>query len=591
MTDQSALELQGAACELADVGDFEKHQAFTITAWVNLPPVDTAGALAARMDEANAYRGWDFWVQGRRIGTHIIHRWPDDALKVVSEAQVPANQWTHVAVTYDGSATAAGVKIYFNGQPQATLVEANQLQGDTRTQVPFKIGQRHSSQPLTGAALADLRIYRRALASGEADSLARRPRLAAVLAKAAADRTDVEREEIYGWWLAALDPVHRDLALAVASLEQEQAALRARGTVAHVMQEKPEAAMAYVLFRGDYDKRRDSVTPDTPDALPPFPADAPRNRLGFARWLLAPEHPLTTRVTVNRFWQEVFGTGLVRTSGDFGVSGELPSNQELLDWLAVEFRETGWDVKRLFKLIVTSSTYRQAATTTPDKLEKDPQNRFLSRGPRFRMDAEMVRDYALAASGLLVERIGGPSVRPYQPEGVWEAVAMIGSNTRDYVEDAGEGLYRRSMYTIWKRSAPPASMDIFNAPSRETCTIRRERTNTPLQALVTLNDEQFVEAARRLAEGALTQGGTTAEARADFLARRVLARAWRPEEQAVVLASLADLEAHYAAHAEDAAQLIDVGESTADAALAPAELAAWTMLANEVLNLDEALNK
>ena len=232
--------------------------------------------------------------------------------------------------------------------------------------------------------------------------------------------------------------------------------------------------------------------------LPPFPADLPRNRLGFAKWLLRPEQPLTARVTVNRFWSEVFGTGLVKTAGDFGVSGELPSHPELLDWLAVEFRDSGWDVKKLFRLMVTSATYRQSATFTKEKLEKDLENRLFSRGPRFRMDAEMVRDYALAASGLLSRKIGGPSVKPYQPPGVWEAVAMIGSNTRDYKQDTGESLYRRSMYTFWKRAAPPASMDIFNAPSRETCTMTRERANTPLQALVTLNDPQFIEAVRRL---------------------------------------------------------------------------------------------
>jgi hypothetical protein len=251
------------------------------------------------------------------------------------------------------------------------------------------------------------------------------------------------------------------------------------------MQERSEPAMAHVLFRGEYDERRDEVTPDTPDIFTPMLEGAPKNRLGFAQWLLEPEHPLTARVTVNRFWQEVFGTGLVRTAGDFGVAGELPSHPELLDWLAVDFRESGWDIKRLFKMMVMSSAYRQAAVTTPEKLSKDPDNRLLSRGPRFRMDAEMVRDYALAASGLLARKLGGPSVKPYQPEGVWEAVAMIGSNTRNYQSDTGESLYRRSLYTFWKRSAPPASMEIFNAPSREFCVVQRERTNTPLQALAT----------------------------------------------------------------------------------------------------------
>jgi len=301
------------------------------------------------------------------------------------------------------------------------------------------------------------------------------------------------------------------------------------------------------------------------------------------------DHPLTSRVTVNRFWQEVFGTGLVRTTGDFGITGELPSHPELLDWLAVEFRESGWDVKKLFKLMVTSAAYRQSATTTPDKLVKDNANRLLSRGPRFRMDAEMVRDYALAASGLLVKQIGGPSVKPYQPEGVWEAVAM-GGNTSRYEREKGEGLYRRSMYWFWKRSAPPASMEIFNAPSREGCCVKRERTNTPLQALVTLNDPQFVEAARSLADRALEIGGPADDARLEFIAERVLARPLAADELAIVKKSLADLAEWYKAHPDDAKTLIAIGETKPRAA-DPVQLASWTMLTNELMNLDEVLCK
>jgi hypothetical protein len=299
---------------------------------------------------------------------------------------------------------------------------------------------------------------------------------------------------------------------------------------------------------------------------------------------------MTARVTVNRFWQEIFGTGLVRTSGDFGTAGELPSHPELLDWLAVEFRESGWDVKKFFKMLVMSSTYRQAAITTAEKREKDPQNRLLSRGPRFRMDAEMVRDQALAASGLLVRKIGGPSVKPYQPEGVWEAVAMIGSDTRDYKQDHGENLYRRSLYTFWKRAAPPASLDIMNAPNRETCAVRRERTNTPLQALVNLNDIQFVEAARHLAQKALQQELTDA-ARIDWIAMRLLARPFKNQERELVEKSLSELMGHYLEHAEEAKKLITVGESKPDSKLDAQRLAAWTMLCNQLMNLDEVVNK
>jgi hypothetical protein len=322
-----------------------------------------------------------------------------------------------------------------------------------------------------------------------------------------------------------------------------------------------------------------------------MPPELPRNRLGLAGWLMRDDNPLTARVTVNRFWQEVFGTGLVRTSGDFGTAGELPSHPELLDWLAVEFRESGWDLKQFFRLLVTSATYRQAAVTTALKREKDPDNVLLSRGPRFRMDAEMVRDHALAASGLLVPALGGPSVKPYQPEGVWEAVAMIGSNTRDYKRDSGAALYRRSLYTFWKRSAPPASLEIFNAPPRELCTVRRERTNTPLQALVTLNDPQFVEAARALAERALKQGGKSSDERFDFLGERLVARPFRPEEKGVLEGMLADLLAEYKARPEASKKLLAVGEKKADESLDAGELAAWTMLVNALMNLDEVLNK
>jgi hypothetical protein len=294
---------------------------------------------------------------------------------------------------------------------------------------------------------------------------------------------------------------------------------------------------------------------------------------------------------VNRFWQEVFGTGLVRTTGDLGVSGELPSHPELLDWLAVEFRETGWDVKRLFKLMVTSATYRQSAVSTPEKIEKDPQNRLLAHGPRFRMDAEMVRDYALAASSLLVTKLGGPSVKPYQPGGVWEAIAMPESNTRVYEHDRGESLYRRSLYTFWKRSAPPASLEVFNAPSREVCTVRRERTNTPLQALVTLNDPQFIEAARALAQLTLAQACQTTETRIDFMSRRLLARPLNEEELSIVRDSIGRLAAFYQSHPDDTTKLLAVGELKPNEAKEPAVLAAWTMLANELMNLDEVLNK
>jgi hypothetical protein len=545
--------------EVAGVGDFERDQSFTCSAWVKVPSENATGAMVARMDEANDYRGWDMWLEKGRPGSHIVHKWPDDALKVVAKKPLKADKWQFVTIAYDGSGKAEGMKVYVDGEVQEVDVAANALKSSIRTNVPLKLAQRNTSSRIDDMSLQDLRLYNRALAPSEIAQLASATRAAYLVAKPAEGRSPSEVEELYGWWLDAVDPTFQQLATRKRELDASEAAIKSRATVAHVAQEKTDAPMAYILYRGDYDKRRDEVKADTPDILPPFPAELPRNRLGYAQWLLRPEHPLTARVNVNRFWQEVFGTGLVKTAGEFGVAGELPTHPELLDWIAVDFRENGWDIKRFFRQLVLSATYRQSAATTPEKLEKDPQNRLLSRGPRFRMDAEMVRDYALAASGLLVHKLGGPSVRPYQPDGVWEAVAMIGSNTRDYKRDSGDNLYRRSMYTIWKRAAPPASMDIFNAPSREQCTVRRERTNTPLQALATLNDPQCVEAARRLAERALREGGESDEARTDFMVRRLISRPLAPDEQPLVERSLAALLAYYREHAEDAKQVITFG--------------------------------
>jgi hypothetical protein len=577
--------------ELADVGDYDTSQSFSVAVWVRLGE-SRDGGLLSRMNEDDAFRGWDLWLEGGgKPGTHIVHKWPDDALKVVSKKAIEPNRWTHVCLTYDGSAKSGGVKIYIDGESQAFDIQADKLKGTTRTTVPFKIGQRNKTSPVEKAGLQDLRIYSRVLKSSEIKNLGTSMRMGWLVAKPAESRTKEESSELYSRWLTTTDKPYQQAVAKVAAIQKEDQQIRSRGTIAHISNERDTPAEAYVLFRGEYDKRRDKVGPETPEALPPMPADFPKNRLGFAKWLLQPEHPMTTRVTVNRFWQELFGTGIVRTAGDFGVSGEMPSHPELLDWLAVEFRDGGWDVKKFFKLVVTSATYRQSAAVTSDKIAKDRDNRLLSRGPRFRMDAEMVRDYALAASELLVPKIGGPSVKPYQPDGVWEAVAMIGSNTRDYKRDTGENLYRRSVYTFWKRSAPPASMDIFNAPSRETCAVRRERTNTPLQALATLNDTQMVEAARLLAERAIKDGGEKPTERLDYLARRLLARPLKSDERKISEDVLKDLLAHYKAAPKDAEALVTVGDWKADASVDKPTLAAYTMVANQLMNLDEVLNK
>ncbi len=583
----------GPILEMADVGDFERDQKFSYGCWIKPVKRNTGGSVIARMDDQHDFRGWDLYMEGGKIGAHFINKWPENAVKAVTTTEIPHAKWTHVFVTYDGSSKFGGVKIYFDGKLQPATPQADTLSQTMRTTVPLKIGERHSSTSRTadGVLIHDVRTYSRLLPSEEVSMLAGSTLALSLIEKPADKRVAADVDTVFNWWVDHFDAQAKAIRAKLATVESEEAAIKSRGTIGLVMNERTEPAMAFVLFRGDYDKRRDQVKPDTPDVLPAMPSDFPRNRLGLAKWLFLPEHPLTARVAANRMWQEIFGTAIVRTSADFGAAGELPSHPELLDWLALEFRDGGWDMKKFYKMLLMSATYRQAETVTPDKVEKDPSNRLLSRAARFRMDAEMVRDYALATSGLLVEKLGGPSVRPYQPDGVWEAVAMIGSNTRDYKRDQGEGLYRRSMYTFWKRAAPPASMDIFNAPARELCTLRRERTNTPLQALVTLNDTQFVEAARVLAEKTLKSGGDSTDSKIDFIAQRLISRSFRPEEVTVVKASFDDLLKHYKAHAGDAKKLLAVGDYKHDAKLDEPTLAAWTMLTNELMNLDEVLNK
>jgi hypothetical protein len=585
----AALLLEGKATEIATAGDFEFDQPFTVGLWLRVPGIDSAYAVAARMDEPAQYRGWDVWVQGRRVAMHLVHSWPEDAFKVVAESQLPADVWTYVTLTYDGSGAAEGVRLYYDGIQQPLKIENNRFQKHTiRTQAPFTIGSRTPGSPAHGVGLTDLTIHGRAFSVAEVEGLAKAGALAR-LAELPVEQRSAAATGLYDWWLGSHDEAFIAASRRVVDLDAERAGILRRGSIAHVMNEKPGMPTAAILDRGEYDRPKEQVSADTPEVLPPFPADLPRNRLGLAKWLLRPDHPLTARVTVNRFWQEIFGTGLVRTAGDFGITGELPSHPELLDWLAVDFREHGWDVKRLFRQLVTSAAYRQSAATTPEKLAADRDNRLISRGPRYRLDAEVIRDQALAASGLLVRKIGGPSVKPYQPDGVWAAVAMPESNTKKYVAGSGDELYRRSLYWFWKRSAPPTSLDIFNAPSREVCVVRRDRTNTPLQALVTLNDPQFVEAARALADTAVAHSSDD-RVRLDFVARRLLARPLAADEQALVLTTLADLATAYRGDPAAASQLVAVGESKPVSADVPT-LAAWTMLVNELMNLDEVLCK
>ncbi|MFT5524158.1 MAG: mono/diheme cytochrome c family protein [Pirellulaceae bacterium] len=358
-----------------------------------------------------------------------------------------------------------------------------------------------------------------------------------------------------------------------------------------VMEDRKDKRQAHILERGQYAKKLEPVSSAIPEWISAPLEDQPENRLGLAQWLVKKDHPLTSRVTVNRYWQHFFGTGIVKTSEDFGVQGERPSHPELLDWLAVDFIESGWNIKRIQKMMVMSATYQQSSRVTADKNAADPDNRLLAHGPRFRLDAEVIRDQALAISGLLVDKIGGPSVKPYQPAGLWKPVGFGGSNTSVFKQDTGNKLYRRSMYTFWKRTSPPPSMSTFDAPDRETCRVRRSRTNTPLQALVLMNDVQFVEAARKFAEKIMQEGGEDAKSKVNFAFRSILTRSPNEMEQQALEKLFAEYLVEFQAATGSALELLKAGESPRNEKLEADELAAWTLVAHLIFNLSEAVTR
>jgi len=418
--------------------------------------------------------------------------------------------------------------------------------------------------------------------------------LAAMLKKPAAQRTAQEAAALREAFRQNFSPEAKQLRERIAAAQKALAGSGETLQTVMVMEEKPGLRETFMLERGQYDKKTTRVTADTPAALPPMKPEWPKNRLGLASWIMAPENPLTARVTVNRYWQMYFGNGIVKSAENLGVQADWPSHPELLDWLATEFIRTGWDVKAMQRLLVTSATYRQSARATPEHLEKDSENRLLARGPRVRLHAEFIRDLALSVSGLLNPVIGGASVNPYQPAGLWEELMAREDgdkfSAQKFVQSKGADLYRRGMYTFWKRTCPPVNLGALDAPDREVCTVRRPRTNTPLQALCLMNDPVFVEAARKLAERLLREAPDDAS-RLALAFKLVLSRTAKPAE-AAALQTLKDAQLRtYRADAKAAGSLLQVGESPRDPALDPAELAAWTLAASALLNLDEAITK
>lgn len=587
---QEALSLDGSTHLIAgSIADFDGTTPFAISVWV-YPEGDGTMAILSKMDEGNAHRGYDLLLESGKVVTHLLHRWPDNGLKVSAKETLQKEKWQHVAVTYDGSRKASGLRIYIDGQPTTLQVNNDSLTETAATDKPFHIGLRQRSLPFRGR-IDDLQLVSGNLQLSHIQELmAGKPltSMATWLRAPIENWTAEQKEQAKQITLQQLDPKYKSLKQDLAGKEKERAALVDQFPAVMIMKEMNPRRETFVLNRGQYDQPTEKVDPNVPEVLRSFTSLAPTNRLELAQWLVHPEHPLTARVAVNRFWENYFGVGLVKTSEDFGTTGEFPSHRELLDFLAMYFIDSGWDVKELQRLIVLSETYQQDSRITEEHIAKDPENRWLSRGPRYRLPAETIRDNALSIAGILQPRIGGPSVKPYQPEGLWEDVTV--ERRGKYVPDQGEGLFRRSMYTFWKRTCPPPAMVSFDAPNREVCVARRSRTNTPLQSLVLMNDPTYVEAARVLAETMISEHDND-ESRIHAGYLRAVSRPARTVEVALLLELLSSARDRFSKEPEAAQKLTQVGTRPLLAGADVKEVAAWTIVASTILNLDETISK
>ena len=583
---------------------FERNEPFTVSIWVNVADATLKGPLFNRnIGPFNGFRGYEcVRLADGRLAFRLSQVWPDDAIDVETTKKLPLNQWVLLTMTYDGTSRAAGLHIYANGLPTPTRVVTDHLTqsiiwGKKKTNwgagTPnFAIGQRHDYN-FKGYSVDELRVYSRKLTPLEVRSLfSQRDELQAALRSS--QPTPAQQPALFDYYLTNVDIPTQERRLVRQSQLGNETEILGEQIDVMVMHERRYPRPTYLLKQGAYDAPGERVQPAVLHRLEPIPDAMPKNRLSLARWLFTPENPLFSRVVVNRMWQHFFGQGLVKTADDFGNQGEMPSHPELLDYLAVRFRDgsgqpgSSWNMKAMHKLIVMSATYRQASSVGEKSRETDPDNIFLTRGPSYRLSAEQVRDNALAASGLLNGRIGGPSVYPYQPDGIWEALAT--RNATHYVQSQGDSLYRRSMYTIWKRSAPPPMMLNFDAAERATCIVKRQKTSTPLQALVTLNDPQFVEAARVLAQRALGRGDQGDKLLNDAF-KAVISRPARPQEMQLMKQLYAEELADFQKNTKRAQVLLSVGEYPVDPKLNPAELAAWTVVTNTLMNFDEAIIK
>ena len=581
--------------------DFRER--FAVSAWIR-PETENGGAIFTKMADTAEERvnglprlgGVGLFHANGRLHFQMVREWNYDGYRSETVAALPAGEWHHVLLQFDGFRQYDDrVRLFVNGVEQKLKVtQPNLYLYWGLPNQPLRIGGGGGAEMRFRGVMDELRFFTRNLAEEEIAVISGREPLGAIVARPLSTRTPAEQQRLRAAFLATKAPdeirrvreQHKDL------VAQRQEMIDRFPTLM-VMEELPQPRPAHLLRRGAYDAPGEQVGRAVPAVLPPLPANLPNNRLGLARWLTSADHPLTSRVAVNRFWQMVFGAGLVRTVEDFGSQGELPSHPELLDWLAVEFQSPAhgqaWDIKALLRRIVTSATYRQSSLISPTSQQRDPENRLLARGPRMRLSADTIRDQALAAAGLLVEKVGGPSVKPYQPDGLYKDMTFSGLT--GYERERGEGLWRRSLYTFWKRTVLSPNMQVFDASAREFCTVRETRTNTPLQSLNLMNDVTYIEASRLIAQRMLLEGGADEAARLAWGFRTLTLREPDQNERKVLIRYLNSQRQHFASQPAEADRLLSLGERRADPKLSPRELAAWTMVASLILNLDETITK
>lgn len=583
---QQAIELDGAAfIDAGNTANFGYFDKFSVTAWVS--PDEADGTLLSKMTPVEEGPGYAIHLRNGRVQLNLVKRWLDDALRVETRDPLPMQHWSHLAVTYDGSRVAGGIKVFVDGISVPLVTRLDRLnQTFAVTTEPLRIG---GGERNFHGKLDDLRLYARELTSAEIQLLAVRHSISEILQIAAENRSIAERGKLTRYFIDndAADEI-READYQLTDLHRKRLAFYESIPTVMVMQEMEQPRKTFVLVRGQYDLPGEPVDPGLPSALPNFndgKHSPHNNRLGLAKWLVDVNQPLTPRVIMNRLWQHHFGQGLVRTPEDFGAQGDLPSHPELLDWLAAEFIRSGWDIKAMQRVIVSSATYRQSSELSQENLQIDPENRLLARGPRRRMTAEAIRDQALAVAELLTSRIGGPSVKPYQPEGLWQEIAT----DTEYQQSHGAELYRRSLYTYWKRTVAPPTMITMDATSREACIVQRTRTNTPLQALAMLNDTTFVESARVIAQRMIADYPTNERISRAF--QLVTSRPPSPAELHILDRRYDQSLREFEAAPEAAKQLISVGEFPANETLDATELAALTTVTSLMLNLDEVVTK